>query len=74
MIDGDTIYLHNVNMNWRRDKYTPASWTRGFCWDRPNTFGPTDLTSMYTTCTGRVFGDIGHRNYVLRSTVQCPNH
>ncbi|GFV05012.1 hypothetical protein TNCV_757971 [Trichonephila clavipes] len=38
-----------------------------------NTFGLIDLTSMYSTYTRKVFADIGHRNYVLRSTVRCPN-
>ncbi|GFT81079.1 hypothetical protein TNCV_4280211 [Trichonephila clavipes] len=39
-----------------------------------NNFGPTDLTRMYSTYTRRVVGDIGHQNYFLRFTVQCPNH
>ncbi|GFY01770.1 uncharacterized protein TNCV_1467621 [Trichonephila clavipes] len=37
------------------------------------TFGPTDLTSMYSVCTRRVFGDIGHRTQAFRSGVRCSN-
>ncbi|GFU22258.1 hypothetical protein TNCV_4856041 [Trichonephila clavipes] len=32
-------------------------------------FGPSDLTSMYSVCTRRVFGGIGHRTQAFRSGV-----
>ncbi|GFW49060.1 hypothetical protein TNCV_3902571 [Trichonephila clavipes] len=38
------------------------------------TFGPTDLTSIYSVCTRRVFGGIGHRKQVFRFGVRCSNH
>ncbi|GFX87720.1 uncharacterized protein TNCV_4304291 [Trichonephila clavipes] len=38
------------------------------------TFGPTNLTSMYSVCTWRVFGSIGHRAQAFRSGVRCSNH
>ncbi|GFV97748.1 integrase catalytic domain-containing protein [Trichonephila clavipes] len=38
------------------------------------TFGLTDLTSMYSVCTRRVFGGIGHQTQAFRSRVQCSNH
>ncbi|GFX50709.1 hypothetical protein TNCV_2722951 [Trichonephila clavipes] len=33
------------------------------------TFGPTDLTSTYSVCTRRVFGDVRHRTQAFRSGV-----
>ncbi|GFX78708.1 uncharacterized protein TNCV_31481 [Trichonephila clavipes] len=38
------------------------------------TFRPTDLTSTYSVCTRRVFGDIGHRTKAFRSGFRCSNH
>ncbi|GFT12522.1 hypothetical protein TNCV_5093291 [Trichonephila clavipes] len=38
------------------------------------TFGPTDLTSMYSVGTRKVFGGIEHRTQAFRSGVRCPNH
>ncbi|GFY04655.1 hypothetical protein TNCV_419111 [Trichonephila clavipes] len=38
------------------------------------TFRPTDLTSMYSVCTRRVFGGIGHQTQAFRSPVRCSNH
>ncbi|GFV37673.1 hypothetical protein TNCV_2707881 [Trichonephila clavipes] len=38
------------------------------------TFGLTDLTNMYSVCTRRVFGGIGHRTQAFRSGLRCSNH
>ncbi|GFV59823.1 hypothetical protein TNCV_4739511 [Trichonephila clavipes] len=38
------------------------------------TFRLTDLTSMYSVCTRRVFSGIRHRTQVNRSGVRCSNH
>ncbi|GFY12541.1 hypothetical protein TNCV_2447321 [Trichonephila clavipes] len=36
--------------------------------------GPTDLTSTYSVCTRRAFGDIGHRTQAFRSGLRCTTH
>ncbi|GFW51230.1 hypothetical protein TNCV_3595121 [Trichonephila clavipes] len=57
--------------DWRGGKYSPVSCTRD---SAHKTFGPTDLTSMYSVCTRRVFGGIGHWTQGFRSGVYCSNH
>ncbi|GFT63573.1 uncharacterized protein TNCV_870381 [Trichonephila clavipes] len=57
---------------WERGrKYSPVPCTRD---SAHKTFGPTDLTSMYSVCTRRIFGGIVHRTQAFRSGVQCSNH
>ncbi|GFX52244.1 uncharacterized protein TNCV_4801011 [Trichonephila clavipes] len=38
------------------------------------TFVPTDLMSMYSVCTRRIFGGIGHQTQSFQSRVRCLNH
>ncbi|GFX46228.1 hypothetical protein TNCV_2298761 [Trichonephila clavipes] len=57
--------------DWRGGKYSPVPCSRD---STHKTFGPTDLTSMYSVCTRRVFGGIGHRAQAFRSGVRCSNH
>ncbi|GFX35194.1 hypothetical protein TNCV_2331341 [Trichonephila clavipes] len=39
------------------------------------TFGPTDLTSMYSVCAVKIFRGFGHRTQAFRSGVSmCSNH
>ncbi|GFV32412.1 uncharacterized protein TNCV_1676981 [Trichonephila clavipes] len=77
--------LHN---RWRCHLSPPPQFRHGTGWEENilqppapvvsaatthKTFGPTDLTSMYSVCTRRVFGGIGHRTQALRSGVRCSN-
>ncbi|GFX04104.1 hypothetical protein TNCV_3972531 [Trichonephila clavipes] len=57
--------------DWRGGKYSPVPCTRD---SAHKTFGPTDLTSMYSVCIQRVFGGIGHRTKAIWSRVRCSNH
>ncbi|GFW85872.1 hypothetical protein TNCV_1623161 [Trichonephila clavipes] len=41
--------------DWKGGKFSPVPCTRD---SALKTFGPTDLTSMYSVCTRRVFGGI----------------
>ncbi|GFU87409.1 hypothetical protein TNCV_2716941 [Trichonephila clavipes] len=68
--DGDTTYthLHNFAMG-LEGREVPC--TRD---STHKTFGPTDLTSVYSVCTRRVFGGIGHRTQAFRSGIRCSNH
>ncbi|GFU25844.1 hypothetical protein TNCV_5103881 [Trichonephila clavipes] len=69
-IHGDTTYLHlhDLVMELKEEKYSPVPCT---CDLAHKTFGPTDLTSVYSVCPRRVFGGIEHRTQTFRSGVQC---
>ncbi|GFX79232.1 hypothetical protein TNCV_695441 [Trichonephila clavipes] len=51
-----------------------APCTRGFCCDRQQVLGPTDLITTYSTSSRIIFGGIGHQTQTFRSGVQCSNH
>ncbi|GFU42445.1 hypothetical protein TNCV_4555761 [Trichonephila clavipes] len=72
-MDGDTTYLHhhNLDVELKRSEIFSSLLHSRFS---PQDFGPSDLTSMYSVCTRRVFGGIGHRTQAFRSGVRCSNH
>ncbi|GFT02624.1 hypothetical protein TNCV_1488161 [Trichonephila clavipes] len=57
--------------DWRGGKYSLVPCTRD---SAHKTFGPTDLTSMYSVCTRRVFGGIMYRSQAFRCRARCSNH
>ncbi|GFV08570.1 hypothetical protein TNCV_2892851 [Trichonephila clavipes] len=55
--------------DWMGEKYSPVPCTRDSAHE---TFGPTDLTSTFSVCTGRVFW--WHQTQTFRYGIRCPNH
>ncbi|GFV08811.1 hypothetical protein TNCV_3820541 [Trichonephila clavipes] len=59
MIDGDTTYLHLHNLDMELKGIEIFS-NPLHLWFSPQDFQTIDLTSTYSACTRRVFGDMGH--------------